>query len=268
MSQSTTPGALKDLTVLVTRPKGQASDLVAALRAEGAEAIELPAIAIEPPDSFDALDAAVEGDAYNWAIFTSANGVDAFFDRLAALQRGSEWFEDVQTAAIGPATARSLRAHGVAVDLVPDEYVAEALLACLSDAVPLAGQRILLPRADIARDVLVQGLRDAGAIVDAVDAYRTVQLPTSPGLAERLRSGQVDAVTFTSPSTVRAFLSMLGSEADVLRQTKVACIGPVTATAARQADVDVDIVAARYTVAGLVEALRAYYQRQPTASGR
>ena len=250
---------LEGLAILVTRPQGQASSLVEALRAEGAHPIEMPAIAIEPPASFEALDGAIRRGGYDWLIFTSANGVESFFRRLRVLSRGPEWLRGVRVAVIGPATARSLAAHGVTADLVPEEYVAEALVACLGDTVALAGQRVLLPRADIARDALVKGLLEAGAIVDAVEAYRTIPAPAAPQLVRQLRGGQVDVVTFTSPSTVRALLLMLGADADAVADATIACIGPITAAAAREAGFHVSVVATTYTVQGLVAALRTYF---------
>ena len=262
MNRSASADALEGLTILVTRPRDQARTLVEALRTAQAHPIELPAIAIEPPASFEALDGAIRRGGYDWVIFTSANGVESFFRRLALLDSGPEWFRGVSVAVIGPATARSLDEHGVTADLVPEEYVAEALVACLSDGVALAGRRVLLPRADIARDALVKGLIDAGAAVDAVEAYRTVPAPAAPEVTKRLRDGLVDVVTFTSPSTVRAVISMLGADAVALERATIACIGPITAAAARQAGLDVKVVATTYTAQGLVAALRTYYSHQ------
>jgi hydroxymethylbilane synthase len=246
-------------TILVTRPAGQAARLVDALRAEGADAVEIPAIAIEPPASYDEMDAAIRRGGYAWVVFTSANGVRSFSDRLEALGESASWFSEARIAAIGPETARSLQAIGATADLIPDEYVAEALVACLADTAPLRGQRILLPRADIARDALSTGLIDEGALVDTVVGYRTVAAPASADVVGRLASGQVDVVTFTSSSTVRAFVQMLEGATDVLRGTALACIGPITAQTVRDAGLEPTVVAQTYTVAGLVEALRDHY---------
>src|SRR5207244_8711926 len=128
----------------------------------GAEPIELPAISIEPPVSYEAMDAAIGRRDYAWVVFTSANGVRFFHDRLLALGEHADWMRGSRVAAIGPETARALAAIGLTADLVPDEYVAEALVACLADAAPLQGQRVLLPRADIARDALSSGLLGEG----------------------------------------------------------------------------------------------------------
>ncbi len=254
------PGdSLSGRTVLVTRPRGQASRLAAALAAEGAQTIEAPAIQIEPPTSWAEMDRAIAEGPYDWVVFTSANAVRFFWDRLTAAGRDAGWFAGARVAAIGPETARTLTSNGVRPDLVPDEFVAEALIACLADAEPLEGKRVLLPRSDIAREALVIGLRDAGAIVDQVPAYRTTSAPPPPGLIERLRSGGIDAVTFTSSSTVRGVVEMLGTDADALRRLVVACIGPITAATAREAGVEPDVVATTYTIDGLVVALRDYY---------
>jgi uroporphyrinogen III methyltransferase/synthase len=169
-------------------------------------------------------------------------------------------------AAIGPETARALEARGTTADLVPDEYVAEALVASLADAGSLRGQRVLLPRADIARDALATGLAGEGAIVEAVVAYRTVAAPASPEIERQLRAGDIDAVTFTSSSTVRAFLGMLSST-EVLGGITVACIGPITARTLSDMGLEATVVAQTYTVPGLVEALRGHY-RSPATRAR
>lgn len=253
-------GPLVGRAILVTRPAGQAARLVGALHSQGAHTIELPVIAIEPPSSYEAMDVAIRLRTYDWVVFTSANGVRFFQERLRALGESAEWFHGKRVAAIGPETARSVRASGVAADLVPDEYVAEALVACLADCAPLRGQRVLLPRADIARDALSTGLTSEGAVVDTVVAYRTVPAPASSNMLDRLKAGGIDAVTFTSSSTVRAFLAMLGGSTDALHETTLACIGPITAQTLRDAGLEPTVVAQTYTVAGLVEALCAYYR--------
>ncbi len=260
--------ALAGLRILVTRPQGQASRLSEALRAEGAEPIEVPAIAIVPPPSWDELDAAIARGSYDWVVFTSANGVRFFAERLRATGRTVSWFDHVNVAAIGPETARMLRTAGVEPRLVPDEYVAEALVACIADRGPLDGQRVLVPRADIARDALVTGLRQEGATVDSVVAYRTVPATPPPDLLLSLQRGAIDAATFTSSSTVRALLEMLGTQADTLKGVTIACIGPVTAATARDAGLVPHVVATTYTVAGLVSALRDHFQSESARSLR
>jgi uroporphyrinogen-III synthase len=181
---------------------------------------------------------------------------------LGAAGQGAEWFEGSRVAAIGPETARLLLSNGVRPDLVPDEFVAEALIACLSDAAPLWGRRVLLPRANIAREALEVGLRAEGAIVDQVVAYRTTSAAPPPGLVEQMRAGAVDAVTFTSSSTVRGLLEMLGPDAEALRAAVIACIGPITAATAREAGFEPQVTANVYTADGLVSALKGYYARR------
>lgn len=249
-------------TVLVTRPLEQAGRLSAALAAYGAIPIEVPAIRIEPPASWAGLDAAIAQGGYDWVIFTSVNGVAYFWQRLEAAGGGSAWFARTRVAAIGPETGKALAARGVRPDLVPEEYVTEALVACLADGRDLHGVRVLLPRADIARDALQRGLWAAGASVDCVVAYRTAPAEAPPDLLARLRAGEVDVATFTSSSTVRALVQMLGGDLQLLAATVVACIGPVTARAAQSAGLRVDIVADQYTIPGLVDALVRYFAAQ------
>ena len=246
-------------TVLVTRPAGQAARLVEALRAEGATTAELPVIAIEPPSSYEAMDEAIRRRDYDWVVFTSANGVRFFYDRLVALGESESWFATSRVAAIGPETAHSLTTVGVMPDLVPDEFVAEALVACLADAAPLHGRRVLLPRADIARDALAAGLAAAGASVHSVVAYRTVAASASLEIEQQLEAGAIDAVSFTSSSTVRAFLAMLPSR-QLLSGVTLACIGPITARTLEEAGLQPTVVAETYTVSGLVRALSDYYR--------
>ncbi len=236
--------------VVVTRPEEQAEGLCSRLRALGAEPVEFPVIAIAPPEPGGPLDEALARlDSYDWLIFTSVNGVDCFWARLEAVAAGPVRAPAARVAAIGPATAAALRARGVRVGLMPAEYRAEALLDEIGD---VAGQRILLPRADIARPVLADGLRARGAQVDEAPAYRT--LPSTPPAAafDALRAG-VDAITFTSSATVHNFVAQAAGlgYGDPL----IACIGPVTAATARELGLRVDVVAKEYTMEGLVKAL-------------
>jgi uroporphyrinogen III methyltransferase / synthase len=170
--------------------------------------------------------------------------------------------------AAGPATAAKLRQHGIKVDLVPTEFRAEAIVTAITAAGPVAASRILLPRADIGREVIAAQLREAGAVVTDVVAYRTVLDDTprehDPDVYRLLLDGRIDVVTFTSPSAVRSFVTIYGAEpaADLLKNTVVAVIGPVTADAARQAGIPVTIEPGTYTVAALVDGIVAYYATQ------
>ncbi len=241
--------------VLVTRATDQASRLSRLLREYGAEPVELPAIRIVPPEDFSALDVAVERlDRYDWVIFTSVNGVDTFFDRVAALEKDARAFGRSRIAAIGTATADRLGEHGLRADFVPERFVAEEVLAGLVEC-GIAEKRALLPRAELARDVLPDGLRAAGAIVDVVVAYRTLPADPSPEVLRRVEAGKVDIVTFASSSTVRNLVSLLGGRTDLLERSFIACIGPITARTATDLGLRVDLVAQEYSVPGLVGAL-------------
>ncbi|NOZ26715.1 MAG: uroporphyrinogen-III synthase [Chloroflexi bacterium] len=247
--------------VVVTRAAHQAGELSAKLRALGAEPIEYPVIAIAPPEDLEQLDRAVSRaahGAYDWIVLTSANGVTAVAGRLAALGLAGTDFGGARIAAIGPATAEAVRSIlGCRVAVVPPAYVAEVLAEALGD---VRGQRILLARADIARPALPQALREAGAQVDEVAAYRTVIAREGPDVRAMLARGQIDVVTFTSSSTVRNFVARVGRDAlPYLSDVVIACIGPITASTARELGLSPAIVAQVYTVDGLLESLVQYY---------
>ena len=235
-------------TVVVTRARAQASDLLTRLRELGAHAVEIPAIRIEDPaDGGDALRAAVERLAtYDWVVVTSPNGAR----RLLAACRDARSFGAARVAAIGPGTAEALAEGNITADLVPERFVAEGLL----EVFPPGDGSVLIARAAEARDVLPEGLRERGWSVDVVEAYRTVQGEASAqALAE---AGDADIVTFTSSSTVRNFLAVCGAVPPV-----VACIGPVTAATAREHGLTVSIEAEVHTIDGLLAALVAFSTR-------
>jgi uroporphyrinogen-III synthase len=233
------------------------------LRVLGAEPILFPAIAIIPPEAGGPLDQAITRlDDFDWIIFTSVNGVKHFWTRLvetgrpsAGKRRDGLSFQG-RIAAIGPATAEALRRRGASVHLIPDEYRAEAILDQIGN---VAGQHILLPRAEIARPVLAQGLRAMGARVQEVPAYRTVQGSPSQAAIDSLCAG-VNVITFTSSSTVRNF-ALLTSGLDY-GDPLIACIGPVTAATARELGLPADVVAHEYTIDGLLKALVSHLQTQ------
>jgi uroporphyrinogen-III synthase len=263
--------------VLVTRTREQASALSERLRSAGAISIEFPTIQIVPPKDWSQLDAAIRRlyaareESYDWLILTSVNGVRIFFERLEQLGYRSEDLdsrEHIHIATIGPATASALGRYHVHADLVPEEYIAEGVItALLKDAdqrgKPLTGQRILLARAAEARKVLVTDLRQAGAIVDEVAAYYTFPASSNDAQGQKvlwlLRNQQLDIITFTSSSTVRNFVAWLKDcEArvdDVLSQTQIASIGPITSQTARELGLHVDVEAQEFTIDGLVEAI-------------
>lgn len=236
--------------ILVTRSREQASDLVAQLEALGAEAIEFPVIRIEPL----AWEEDVAG--YDWLIFTSANGVISFFDRLRALGKDVRAIGPAKLAAIGPATAAELEARGLRVDFVPTQFVAEKVIEQFPE--DPAGKRILIPRAREAREVLPEQLTARGATVRVLPVYET--LPDAGAADEiraRLREGTIDLITFTSSSTVRNFVQAVGAEA--AQAVTTASIGPITADTARELGLLPTIVAEEHTIAGLVQAVVTWF---------
>ena len=244
--------------VLVTRTRRQASDLSRALSAQGAEPIELPTIEITPVfDAREMRDAieTLRTAGYGWCIFTSANAVEIFMRELAARSLDARAFGRTRIAAIGPGTADALAVHGLRADVVPARFVAEGLLDALTSHV-LRGQRILLPRAADAREVLLDGLRAAGAHVDELKLYVSSipERPDAEGL-RALRTGEIDIATFASSSSVRNLIAMLGGDVEPLRRVRIAAIGPITAQAVRDAGLAVAVEASEYSIEGLVAAL-------------
>ena len=261
--------SLQGKRIAITRAEEQSAGLLARLSALGAVTVVCPAIIIAPPQDFAALDAAISRlDQYDWLIVTSANGVRALLDRMAALGRNSVELAHLTIGAIGPATADALAERGLHAGFVPSAYVAESILAEIGD---LAGKRILLPRADIARAALAVGLRELGALVDEIAVYRTLPGPGARELVGVMRAKALDAITFTSSSTVRYLLDGLEqagvSRAEaraLLNETAVVCIGPITAATASEQGLRVDAVAHEYTADGVVDALVEWFS-QPLA---
>ena len=256
--------------ILVTRPKDQGVDLVERLEAMGAEAIEAPMIRIEPPDDFGPMDeACARAGEFDWIVFSSANAVDAFMNRLLSGPRDLRALGGVRVCGVGPATAERLAHHGVKVDLTPPEYRAEALLRALTDRGSVKGLKILLPHADIGRELIADEMRKQGADVTEVVAYRTVAVDADrdgePDVYRMLLEHRIDVVTFTSASAVRNIVRVLGVEpaVDLLASTVVACIGPVTAEAAAQANITTTIQPANYTIPALVDAIAKHFEKQP-----
>jgi uroporphyrinogen III methyltransferase/synthase len=245
------------MRVLVTRAEEQAPELAAALRAAGARPEVVPLIRIEPPDDWSPADAALDALArYDGLAFASANAVRALAARACERGRELAGFEG-RVGCVGPRTAEAARAAGLRVDVVPERHDAEALAAALAAGAPLAGRRWLLPRAEAGREVLAERLRAAGAEVDAVAVYRTAPAPVdAAALRERLARGEIGALTFASPSTVRCFAELLDAPArGALARCLVAAIGPVTAEALRRRGIEPDAVPAGASAAELVAAL-------------
>ena len=248
--------------VLVTRTRAQAGSLSALLSQRGAQAIEVPVIEIQPMADYGSFDAALGRlHSYAWVIFTSANAAQVVFERLNELGMDARAFGTAKVAAVGPATSASLRERGIVADFVPAAFLAEAIVDGLKER-GLEDGSVLLPRADIAGDALSKGLVALGATVEEVAAYRTVKPRDSSDLIGRVLSEGADVVTFTSSSTVTNLAQLLNGNLDALLQSTVACIGPVTASTARELGLKVDIVALEHTIPGLVDALEAHFSQE------
>lgn len=245
---------------LITRSRTQASRLRTLLEEQGAEPLELPSIEIAPLVDYTELDSALArytaltAPGNRWLIFASANAVDAVFTRLEVYGRDARALAGLTIGAIGPATADALARRGIRADFIPQTSVSEAVVSELA-ARDWAGVPALLPGADIGREVLAEGLAARGARVERVAAYRTVTPQGAGRQARKLLEQGVDVITFTSSSTVRNLLCLLEGDKQLLEPALIACIGPVTAAAARELGLRVDLVAAEHTVEGLVDAL-------------
>ena len=234
--------------ILITRARAQASKLSAMLSALGAKCIEMPAIRIvSPSDNYQAVDTALaEIRKYEFIIFTSENGVKHFFERLQLKNLDTRSLANSKIAAIGSATSEELSNYGICADFVPTEFRAEALVELLKDKVK--GKKVLIPRAEDAREVLPQELARYGATVEVVPVYKT-----SSAIEGKINLDDIDLVTFTSSSTVKNLVNAVGAES--LKDTKTAAIGPITAETLKTLGIKVDIEAEEYTIAGLVGAI-------------
>ena len=249
-------GPLFGTRVLVTRSRQQAGSLSRLLREQGADAVELPTIEITRLEDHGLLDDALTRLAeYGWIIFTSANAVEAVFDRLAAVGRDTRAFGAARVAAIGPATARALRDRGIEADYVPSVFTSEAVADGFRQF-DLNRVRVLLPRADIAPNALPKGLRAEGAVVDDLPAYRSGR-PADAGDQARglLASGTITTATFTSSSTVRNLVELLDGDLSLLDGVRIVSIGPVTSATARELGLTIDVEATEHSVPGVVQAL-------------
>lgn len=244
--------------ILTTRASRQSGGLAKPLRDMGAEVVEIPTIEIKPPTSYKALDTALKNiDKYDWLILTSVNGVEALFSRLKKLRIAPAKLAHLQVAAIGPATQREIEKHGLKVVVTPEKYVAESVVDALKDRTQ--GKRVLLVRAKVARDVLPNELKKAGAKVDVAEAYETHVPRGAKAKLNRLfsnDSSRPDIVTFTSSSTATNFLALLEKDHwHGLREIWLASIGPVTSDTLRQAGFKTNIEALEYTMEGLALAI-------------
>ena len=253
-----TSGPLAGRRIVVTRAHKQADGLSSLLYQFGAEVIEAPVIEIRPPDSYEALDAALNNILqYDWLILTSVNGVEGLFSRLEPLGLNVDSLQHLKIAAIGPVTEERIQDHGLVVDIVPQRYIAEDVVRALRKLTK--GEKVLLVRAKIARDVIPDELRLAGAEVEVVEAYQTLIPEDAREHMHRAFAGAdlPDAITFTSSSTVKNFLTVVtGTDVPAkLAKVKFASIGPVTSDTLREHGLPVHVEADEYTMEGLAQAL-------------
>jgi uroporphyrinogen-III synthase len=249
---------LRHTRIAITRAAGQADELVGRLAELGVVVVRAPTIAIAPPPDFGRLDAALQRlDSYSWVVFTSANAVSSIVERIREL--GVEWPDTIQIAAVGAATARVLRDQSLTPAVVPAQHTAVSLLHVMND---IAGQRLFLPQADLTRETLAAGLRERGATVDTVVSYQTIAGPGAAILAPLLTDQTLDAIVFTSPSTIDYLIKGLEDHGvsveqstAQLNQLTIVCIGPVTALAARERGLRVTAEAAQQSSDGIIQAL-------------
>ncbi len=253
-------------SVIVTRTRAQAASLGKPLEAFGAEVVPFPVIEIVPPEDWTSVDEAVRHiEDYDWVVFTSANAAAEFLNRAARVTADAavHVLATPWVAAVGKSTAATLQSVGVKVDLVPEDAHAEGLAAAFDDLGAGPGWKVLIPRAQEAREVLPESLRASGAQVDVVVVYRTVPAEPDPAVIERLRAGEIDAVTFTSGSTVRHFVERLAEAgldpAEQMSRLTVASIGPVTTKALEKRGFSADTEASEATMESLAASLAAYY---------
>lgn len=252
--------------ILTTRASKQSGGLAGPLREMGAEVFEIPTIEIKPPKSFKALDTALDRiEQYDWLILTSVNGVEALFARIKKLRIASGMLKRLQVAAIGPATKREIEARGLQVTVTPEKYIAESVVEALKGKTE--GKRVLLVRAKIARDVLPNELRKAGARVDVAEAYETHVPKAAKAKLNRLfvsDATRPDIVTFTSSSTATNFLDLLEKDHySTLREIQLASIGPVTSATLKNLGFKAQIEAREYTMQGLAQAIVEFAAHHP-----
>lgn len=251
-------GRLWGTRIVVTRARAQASGLLERIRQEGGEAIEFPSIDISPQEDLSTLhEAFARLREYQWMIFTSTNGVDIFFAQLRAQGIDIRELKGIRICAIGPATASRLTEMGLRIDFVPEEYRAEGIIAGLGQVIQPT-DRVLLPRAQGAREILPAKLREMGAAIDEIIIYRAQPVSNfSEDLLQELRMGNFDYITFTSSSTVTNFVNIIGREyiIPINTQVKVACIGPITAQTAVENGFTVDVMPTQYTIDALLDAI-------------
>jgi len=251
--------------IVITRARAQASSLVSKLSRLGAQCIEIPTIKIVPPEDISPLKKSIENiDNYDWLVFTSVNGVKFFFDTLFDMGKDVRSLGHLKLACIGPVTKERLQDYGIISDILPETYRAESVIKAFSN-IELKNKKILLPRAKKARTILPEELTRMGAKVDEVIAYETLlDMNKKEELINLLQDSEIDAVTFTSSSTVSNFISLFDSKDSrkLLKNIITASIGPITSETARSLDIEPEIEAKEFTIQGLVDSLLAYYESQ------
>ena len=252
--------------VLVTRSRPQASVLSQMLSAEGADPVEVPTIRIASPEDYSDLDRAIgKLESYRWAVFTSVNGVEHFFQRLSHHGLDARALKGIKVCAIGPVTASALKSLGVNADFTPTRYTSKSLVHGIAKF-NIRDARVLLPRTNVAPEDVAKELAALGALVDQPVAYRTLVPEGSREKARHaLSHGKIDIATFTSSSTVENLVKLLDGDKSLLEGPLIACIGPVTAQKARDLGLEVKVVASRHTVKGLVQALKDHLKLDPEA---
>ncbi len=256
--------SLFEKRILITRARGQSGDFATQLEKVGAEVIEFPTIEIVPPLHWGEVDRAMDQlGSYDWIIFTSANGVNFFWQRMIERGKRLRLPSSLKVCAIGPATADRLKKKRVSVHYIPKEFIAESILEGF-EKMAIKGKRILLARAKMARDILPKGLKKMGAEVDVVAVYRTIRpRGGSKKLKKVLAEGKIDVIAFASSSTVNHFAQLLKKEEirKLLKHIAIACIGPVTARTAKEWGLKVKIQPKQYTIPGLTRAIVESYRR-------
>ena len=256
--------------ILITRSREQSKKMAERILSQGGKPILFPTIQIKDPDDFSALDVAfAEMSKYDWVIFTSVNGVDGFFRRFFSLDRDIRELAGPKFGAIGPVTAQAIRKHGIKVELLGEQFVAEGVLEALRDE-DIKGKRFLIPRAEQARIILPEGIINRGGSVDLVTVYKTV-LPDQADVESirlALSNGEIDVITFTSSSTVSHFAELIGRQnlQELLQGTALASIGPVTSQTIRDLGLKPTLEADEYTVDGLLKSIDSFFRMKQQRS--
>jgi uroporphyrinogen III methyltransferase / synthase len=256
--------ALSGIRVIVTRAKEQSRELIEMLEAAGAEVVAVPVIQTVPPEDKSGIDKAIGRlSSYDYAVFTSVNALKFLLLRMGELGKGPEELKGLRIVAVGPKTAAALEKNGLSADIIPDESRAEGIVLAMSGE-DIKGKKFLYPRAEVAREVLPEALRAAGAVVDVLTVYRTVAPEGLSGVIEgALSGGAHTVVTFTSSSTVTNFLNAAGPKAaGLLSGMDIACIGPVTAKTCEEAGLNVNVIPREYTAESLFFAIVDHFNKE------